>query len=252
MSSNGKVAIVTGGGSGIGRHSALALVEDGYSVAIGGRRIAALEETISLAGEGGERMLAVVTDVTDAESIRNLFAKTKETFGRLDVLFNNAGIGAPRVPMEDIPLEDWQAVVNTNLTGSFICTQEAIKIMKSQDPMGGRIINNGSISAYTPRPDSVAYTATKHSITGLTKSTSLDGRKYNIACGQIDIGNAATPMTERMSGGVPQASGQVIAEPTYDVNHAADAILFMANLPLDTNVQFITIMATKMPYVGRG
>ena len=252
MSSNGKVAIVTGGGSGIGRHSALALLREGYSVAIGGRRMSALEETIAEAGDGGERMLAVATDVTDAESIRNLFAQTKERFGRLDVLFNNAGIGSPRMPMEDIPLEAWQAVVNTNLTGTFVCTQEAIKIMKSQDPMGGRIINNGSISAYTPRPDSVAYTATKHSITGLTKSTSLDGRKYNIACGQIDIGNAATPMTARMSGGVPQASGLTIEEPTYDVNHAADAVVFMANLPLDTNVQFITIMATKMPYAGRG
>ena len=252
MTSNGKVAIVTGGGSGIGRHSALALVREGYSVAIGGRRMSALEETIAEAGDGGERMLAVSTDVTDAESIRNLFAKTKERFGRLDVLFNNAGIGSPRMPMEDIPLEAWQAVVNTNLTGTFVCTQEAIKIMKSQDPMGGRIINNGSISAYTPRPDSVGYTATKHSITGLTKSTSLDGRKYNIACGQIDIGNAATPMTERMGGGVPQASGEVMIEPTYDVNHASDAVVFMANLPLDTNVQFITIMATKMPYVGRG
>ena len=252
MTSNGKVAIVTGGGSGIGRHSALALLREGYSVAIGGRRVSALEETIAEAGDGGERMLAVATDVTDAESIRNLFAQTKERFGRLDVLFNNAGIGSPRMPMEDIPLEAWQAVVNTNLTGTFVCTQEAIKIMKSQDPMGGRIINNGSISAYTPRPDSVAYTATKHSITGLTKSTSLDGRKYNIACGQIDIGNAATPMTERMGTGVPQASGLTIVEPTYDVNHAADAVLFMANLPLDTNVQFITIMATKMPYVGRG
>ena len=252
MTTNGKVAIVTGGGSGIGRHSALALVREGYSVAIGGRRVAALEETIAEAGDDGARMLAVATDVTDAESIRNLFAKTKEAFGRLDVLFNNAGIGAPRVSMEDLPLEDWQAVVNTNLTGSFICTQEAIKIMKSQDPMGGRIINNGSISAYVPRPDSVAYTATKHSITGLTKSTSLDGRKYNIACGQIDIGNAATPMTARMSGGVPQASGLTVTEPTYNVDHAADAVVFMANLPLDTNVQFITIMATKMPYVGRG
>ena len=252
MTSNGKVAIVTGGGSGIGRHSALALAREGYSVAIGGRRVASLEETIAEAGGDGERMLAVATDVTDADSIRNLFAKTKQAFGRLDVLFNNAGIGAPRVAMEDLPLEDWQAVVNTNLTGSFICTQEAIKIMKSQDPMGGRIINNGSISAYVPRPDSVAYTATKHSITGLTKSTSLDGRKYNIACGQIDIGNAETPMTARMSDGVPQASGLTITEPTYDVNHAADAVVFMANLPLDANVQFITIMATNMPYVGRG
>lgn len=252
MASNGKAAIVTGGGSGIGRQSALALAREGYSVAIGGRRAEALEETIGLAGADGERMLAVVTDVTDAASIRNLFAKTKEAFGRLDVLFNNAGIGAPRVALEDLPLEAWKAVVDTNLTGSFICTQEAFKIMKDQTPMGGRIINNGSISAYVPRPDSIAYTATKHSMTGLTRATSLDGRKYDIACGQIDIGNAATPMTARMSGGVPQASGEVMVEPTYDVEHAAEAIVFMANLPLDTNVQFITVMATKMPYVGRG
>ena len=252
MASNGKAAIVTGGGSGIGRQSALALAREGYAVAIGGRRAEALEETIGLAGADGERMLAVVTDVTDAASIRNLFAKTKEAFGRLDVLFNNAGIGAPRVPLEDLPLEAWKAVVDTNLTGSFICTQEAFKIMKDQTPMGGRIINNGSISAYVPRPDSIAYTATKHSMTGLTRATSLDGRKYDIACGQIDIGNAATPMTARMSGGVPQASGEVMVEPTYDVQHAAEAIVFMANLPLDTNVQFITVMATKMPYVGRG
>ena len=252
MASNGKAAIVTGGGSGIGRQSALALAREGYSVAIGGRRVEALEETIGLAGDDGERMLAVVTDVTDAASIRNLFAKTKEAFGRLDVLFNNAGIGAPRVALEDLPLEAWKAVVDTNLTGSFICTQEAFKIMKDQTPMGGRIINNGSISAYVPRPDSIAYTATKHSMTGLTRATSLDGRKYDIACGQIDIGNAATPMTARMSGGAPQASGEVMVEPTYDVEHAAEAIVFMANLPLDTNVQFITVMATKMPYVGRG
>lgn len=252
MASNGKAAIVTGGGSGIGRQSALALAREGYSVAIGGRRAEALKETIGLAGADGERMLAVVTDVTDAASIRNLFAKTKEAFGRLDVLFNNAGIGAPRVALEDLPLEAWKAVVDTNLTGSFICTQEAFKIMKDQTPMGGRIINNGSISAYVPRPDSIAYTATKHSMTGLTRATSLDGRKYDIACGQIDIGNAATPMTARMSGGVPQASGEVMVEPTYDVEHAAEAIVFMANLPLDTNVQFITVMATKMPYVGRG
>ena len=250
--SNGKVAIVTGGGSGIGRQSALALAGAGYSVAIGGRRLAALEETIAEAGDDGARMIAAPTDVTDADSIRSLFAKTVEAFGRLDVLFNNAGIGAPRVPMDELPLDAWRAVVDTNLTGSFICTQEAFRIMRSQDPMGGRIINNGSISAYVPRPESVAYTATKHSITGLTKASSLDGRKYNIACGQIDIGNAATPMTARMSGGVPQANGEVMIEPTYDVQHAADAVLFMANLPLDTNVQFITIMATKMPYVGRG
>ena len=252
MSSNGKAAIVTGGGSGIGRQSALALAREGYSVAIGGRRMEALQETIALAGDDGARMLAVATDVTDVESIRNLFAKTKDAFGRLDVLFNNAGIGAPRVPLEDLPVENWKAVVDTNLTGSFICTQEAFKIMKSQRPMGGRIINNGSLSAYVPRPDSIAYTATKHSMTGLTRATSLDGRKYDIACGQIDIGNAATPMTARMSGGVPQAHGDVMVEPTYDVEHAAQAVVFMANLPLDTNVQFITIMATKMPFVGRG
>ncbi len=252
MTSNGKVAIVTGGGSGIGRHSALALVREGYSVAIGGRRMSALEETIAEAGDGGECMLAVATDVTDAESIRNLFAQTKERFGRLDVLFNNAGIGSPRMPMEDIPLEAWQAVVNTNLTGTFVCTQEAIKIMKSQDPMGGRIINNGSISAHTPRPGSVAYTATKHAITGLTKSTSLDGRKYNIVCGQIDIGNAETPMTARMHSGVPQPNGTTMVEPTFDVEHVANAVVTMANMPLDTNVLFMTIMANDMPFVGRG
>ncbi|MCH8826545.1 MAG: SDR family oxidoreductase, partial [Chloroflexi bacterium] len=198
MTSNGRVAIVTGGGSGVGRHSALALARDGYSVAIAGRRVQQLEETKAEAGEAGSRILTVPTDVRDREAIKALFAKTQEAFGRLDVLFNNAGLGAPRVPMEDLDYEDWKMVVDINLTGSFLCTQEAIKIMKSQDPMGGRIINNGSISAHAPRPDSVAYTATKHAITGLTKSTSLDGRKYNIACGQIDIGNADTPLTARI------------------------------------------------------
>ena len=252
MSSDGKVAIVTGGGSGIGRHSALALAKDGYSVAIAGRRVQQLEETMAEAGEAGSRILAVPTDIRDREAIKVLFSKTLEAFGRLDVLFNNAGLGAPRIAMEDLDYEDWKMVVDTNLTGSFLCTQEAIKIMKSQDPMGGRIINNGSISAHAPRPDSVAYTATKHAITGLTKCTSLDGRKYNIACGQVDIGNAETPMTARMHGGVPQANGTTMVEPTFDVDHLANAVLYMANLPLDTNILFMTIMANDMPFVGRG
>lgn len=252
MSSNGRVAIVTGGGSGVGRHSALALARDGYSVAIAGRRVQQLEETKAEAGEAGSRILTVPTDVRDREAIKALFAKTQEAFGRLDVLFNNAGLGAPRVPMEDLDYEDWKMVVDINLTGSFLCTQEAIKIMKSQEPMGGRIINNGSISAHTPRPDSVAYTATKHAITGLTKSTSLDGRKYNIACGQVDIGNAETPMTARMHDGVPQPNGTTMVEPTFDIGHLANAVLYMANLPLDTNILFMTIMANDMPFVGRG
>ena len=252
MSSNGKVAIVTGGGSGVGRHSALALARDGYSVAIAGRRVQQLEETKAEAGEAGSRILAVPTDVRDREAIKALFAKTQETFGRLDVLFNNAGLGAPRIAMEDLDYEDWKMVVDINLTGSFLCTQEAIKIMKSQDPMGGRIINNGSISAHAPRPDSVAYTATKHAITGLTKCTSLDGRKYNIACGQVDIGNAETPMTARMHGGVPQANGTTMVEPTFDAEQVGNAVLHMANLPLDTNILFMTIMANDMPFVGRG
>ena len=251
MSSNGRVAIVTGGGTGIGKHSALALLRDGYSVTIAGRRPGPLEETVKEAGaEGG--MLAVPTDVSDRDAIKALFAKTHDAFGRLDLLFNNAGMGSPRVPMEDIEYEDWQTVVAVNLTGSFLCTQEAIKMMKSQDPMGGRIINNGSISAHTPRPGSVAYTATKHAITGLTKSTSLDGRKYNIVCGQIDIGNAETPMTSRMHSGVPQPNGTTMVEPTFDVEHVANAVVTMANMPLDTNVLFMTIMANDMPFVGRG
>ncbi len=252
MSLNGKVAIVTGGGTGVGKHAALALVKDGYSVAVAGRRLEPLEEAKVEAGEAGSRVLVVPTDVRDRDAVKDLFAKTYESFGRLDVLFNNAGLGAPRVPMEDLAYEDWKMVVDINLTGSFRCTQEAIKIMKNQDPMGGRIINNGSISAHTPRPDSVAYTATKHAITGLTKSTSLDGRKYNIACGQIDIGNAETPMTVRMHGGVPQPNGTIMTEPTFDVDHVASAVVYMANLPLDTNVLFMTIMANDMPYVGRG
>ncbi len=251
MSSNGRVAIVTGGGTGIGRHSALALLRDGYSVVIAGRRMEPLEETVEAAGAGAA-ILAVQTDVGDPESVRALFAKTKEAFGRLDVLFNNAGHGATKVPMEDLPYEDWQRVVDTNLTGTFLCTQQAIKIMKAQEPMGGRIINNGSISAHVPRPDSAPYTSTKHAITGLTRSTSLDGRKYNIACGQIDIGNAATPMTAKSAQGSQQPNGSMMVEPTFDVEHVADTIVNMSNLPLDTNVQFITIMASDMPYIGRG
>ena len=252
MGSDGRVAIVTGGGTGIGKHSALALLRDGYSVTIGGRRPEPLEATVEEAGTDAERLLAVPTDVGDPDSVRALFARTKEAFGRLDVLFNNAGHGAPRVPLEELAYEDWQRVVDTNLTGTFLCTQEAIKIMKAQDPMGGRIINNGSISAHAPRPDSAAYTSTKHGITGLTKATSLDGRKYDIACGQIDIGNAATDMASRMSEGTPQADGSIKVEPTFDVKHVAESVLYMANLPLDTNVQFMTIMASKMPYIARG
>ena len=251
MSSNGRVAIITGGGTGIGRHSALALLRDGYSVVIAGRRMEPLDETVQAAGAGAA-ILAVQTDVGDPESVRALFAKTKEAFGRLDVLFNNAGHGTARVPLEDLPYEDWQRVVDTNLTGTFLCTQQAIKIMKAQEPMGGRIINNGSISAHVPRPDSAPYTSTKHAITGLTRSTSLDGRKYNIACGQIDIGNAATPMTAKSAEGSQQPNGSMMVEPTFDVEHVADTIVNMSNLPLDTNVQFITIMASDMPYIGRG
>ena len=252
MAEPSKVALVTGAGTGIGKHSALALMREGYAVVLAGRRKDLLEATAAEGKATGSRSLVVPTDVGDPESIRALFAKTKDTFGRLDLLFNNAGIGAPPVPMEELPLEKWKAVVDTNLTGAFVCTQEAIKIMKSQQPRGGRIINNGSISAHAPRPNSVAYTATKHAMTGLTKSTSLDGRKYDIACGQIDIGNAATEMTERMKKGVPQANGSVEVEPTMDVQNVARAVVYMASLPLDANVQFLTVMATKMPFVGRG
>jgi NAD(P)-dependent dehydrogenase (short-subunit alcohol dehydrogenase family) len=247
-----KVAIVTGAGSGVGEAAALALLGDGYHVSLAGRRKDQLERVAQTAGANKSRALVVPTDVMDPGSIRSLFARTKEAFGRLDLLFNNAGIGAPAIPMEDLTLEQWKAVVDTNLTGCFICTQEAIKIMKDQTPRGGRIINNGSISAHAPRPNSVAYTSTKHAITGLTKSTSLDGRKYDIACGQIDIGNALTPLAARMSQGVPQANGTIAPEPLFDVKHVGDAVLAMARLPLDTNVQFMTIMATKMPFVGRG
>jgi NAD(P)-dependent dehydrogenase (short-subunit alcohol dehydrogenase family) len=251
MAKNGKVAIVTGAGSGIGKATAHALLKDGYSVVFAGRRKEALDAAIK-EGKGGKRALAVATDVTDPASVKALFAVTKKTFGRLDVLFNNAGTGAPPIPMEDLTYEQWNLVLKTNLSGPFLCTQEAIKLMKSQKPMGGRIINNGSISAHAPRPNSVPYTATKHAITGLTKSTSLDCRKYDIACGQIDIGNAATPMTERMKKGVPQANGTMEVEPTMGVQNVAEAVVYMASRPLDANVQFLTVMATKMPFVGRG
>ena len=247
-----KVAIVTGAGSGIGRESALALLRAGYGVALAGRRAERLEETVQAAGEAGSRALAVPTDVAEPIRIRALFAKTKERFGRLDVLFNNAGTGAPPIPLEDLTYEQWKTVVDINLNGAFVCTQEAFKMMKAQDPMGGRIINNGSISATTPRPNSAPYTSTKHAMTGLTKATSLDGRKYDIACGQIDIGNASTEMTQRMQGGVLQAHGETVVEPTMNAAHVADAVVYMAGLPLDANVLFLTVMATKMPFVGRG
>ena len=252
MASNSKVALVTGAGTGIGKSSVLQLLGDGYSVVLSGRRIEPLQETITEAGVAESRAMAVSADVGDPESVAKLFEKTKDTFGRLDVLFNNAGIGSPRMNMEDLPVEDWQRVVDTNLTGSFVCAQHAIRIMKDQSPQGGRIINNGSISAHTPRPDAVAYTATKHAITGLTKQISLDGRKYNIACSQVDVGNAATPMTARMGGGVLQANGEMMAEPTFNVDHVGETILYISNLPLDANIQFVTIMATQMPYIGRG
>ncbi|MDX1432296.1 MAG: SDR family oxidoreductase [Gammaproteobacteria bacterium] len=247
-----KAAVVTGAGTGIGRSAALALLGEGYHVALAGRREAPLEETVGLAGADGSRALVVPTDVAKPESVRALFAKVKESFGRLDVLFNNAGVNVPSVPLEELTYEQWQKVVDVNLTGSFLCTQEAYKLMKSQRPMGGRIINNGSISAHAPRPGSTPYTTTKHAITGLTKCVSLDGRQYDIACGQIDIGNAATEMTARMKEGVPQANGTRAVEPTMDVDNVGRAIAFMASLPLDANVQTMTIMATKMPFVGRG
>ena len=252
MSSSKKVALVTGAGSGVGRYAALALLNDGFSVALAGRRTEALEETINLAGTNSSSALAVPTDVTDPQAVNKLFEATKKRFGRLDLLFNNAGMGAPAKPLEELTVKQWKDVVDVNLTGSFLCTQEAFRLMKDQDPMGGRIINNGSVSAYAPRPNSAPYTATKHAVTGLTKSTSLDGRKYEIACGQIDIGNAATDMTARMKDGVPQADGRMMVEPTMDVDNVSRAILYMANLPPDANAQFITIMATKMPYLGRG
>jgi NAD(P)-dependent dehydrogenase (short-subunit alcohol dehydrogenase family) len=248
-----KVAVITGGGTGIGKAAALALLGAGWSVALAGRREDKLAQALAEAGAGAARALAVPTDVGDPASVRALFARTREKFGRLDLLFNNAGIGTPGgILLEDLTYEQWKAVVDTNLTGAFLCTQEAIKLMKSQDPRGGRIINNGSISAHAPRPNSAPYTATKHAITGLTKSTALDGRKYDIACGQIDIGNARTDLASRMAKGVPQANGTVAVEPLMEVEEVGRAVLYMSGLPLDTNVQFMTLMATKMPFIGRG
>jgi len=252
MSSRNKVAIVTGAGTGIGKSAALALLNDGYRVGLVGRRKELLDKTVADSGPVAANTLVLPADVGNPESVKALFAKVKQVWGRLDVLFNNAGMGAPAIPMEDLGFEQWKAVVDVNLTGMFLCSQEAIKIMKSQDPRGGRIINNGSISAHAPRPNSAPYTATKHAVTGLTKCISLDCRKYDIACGQIDIGNAATEMTERMKNGVAQANGSIAIEPRMDVAHVGSAVLYMANLPLDANVQFMTIMATKMPFVGRG
>ena len=252
MNAHNKVAIVTGAGSGIGKTVALALLKDGYRVALAGRRKDPLEQTVKDAGSAGALALVVPADVSNPESVRALFAKTKEVFGRLDLLFNNAGVFSPAVPLEDLSFDQWKTAVDINLTGAFLCTQEAIKIMKSQVPRGGRIINNGSISAHAPRPNSAPYTATKHAISGLTKCTSLDGRKYDIACGQIDIGNAATEITSKMATGVPQANGTIAVEPLMDVSHVGSAVHYMASLPLDTNVQFLVVMATKMPFVGRG
>ena len=252
MPSPSKFAVVTGAGSGIGRAVSLALIGAGYRVSLAGRRKDALEQTRIAAGDAGSGSLAVPTDVSDPASVGTLFETVRQSFGRLDLLFNNAGIGAPAVNLEDIAFEQWKSVVDINLTGAFLCTQQAFKLMKAQKPMGGRIINNGSISAHVPRPNSAPYTSTKHAITGLTKSASLDGRKYDIACGQIDIGNAHTELAARMAQGVPQANGSIAVEPLMDVAHVASAVLYMASLPLDANVQFMTIMATKMPFVGRG
>ena len=247
-----KVAIVTGAGSGIGRAVTLGLLANGFAVVAAGRRAEPLAGTLQQSPEGGERGLAVPTDVTSPQSVRALFDATKDRFGRLDVLFNNAGISAPGVPLDELTVEQWRAVVDANLTGAFLCTQQAFRLMKLQDPRGGRIINNGSISAYVPRPNSAPYTASKHGITGLTRSTSLDGRAWDIACGQIDIGNAATDMTARFAVGTLQANGETRVEPRLDVSHVVDAVLYMARLPLDANVQFLTVMATRMPFIGRG
>ena len=251
--SHNKVALITGAGSGVGRAVAIAFLQDGYRTVLAGRRADALEETIQLSGVAADRALAVPTDVTKPDSVKALFAKTKEAFGRLDVLFNNAGVNAPGgIMLEDLSIEQWQAVVDTNLTGPFLCTQEAFKLMKDQEPRGGRIINNGSISAHAPRPNSVAYTATKHAITGLTKTASLDGRKYDIAVGQVDIGNALTEMARKMTTGVPQADGTNKVEAVMDVENVASTVLHMAALPPEANVLFVTVMATKAPFVGRG
>ncbi|MES3015762.1 MAG: SDR family oxidoreductase [Pseudomonadota bacterium] len=247
-----KIAMVTGAGSGIGRATALALLAAGYKVVLAGRRADALNETKALAGALAEHALPVPTDATDPAAVVALFDATRSAFGRLDLLFNNAGTGAPAIPMDELTVEQWKAVVDVNLTAVFLCTQQAFRLMKTQSPRGGRIINNGSISAVAPRPFSAPYTATKHAITGLTKATSLDGRAHDIACGQIDIGNAASEMTQRMTSGVPQANGTLMVEPRMDLKHVADAVVHMASLPLEANVQFMTVMATKMPFVGRG
>jgi NAD(P)-dependent dehydrogenase (short-subunit alcohol dehydrogenase family) len=252
MSSLPRTAIVTGAGSGIGRATALALLDEGYSVVLAGRRPEALEETVARAGNHGARALAFPADVTDPKLVKALFSAATAVFGRVDVLFNNAGTGAPPVPLEDLEFDAWRRVVEVNLTGAFLCIREAFRVMKAQDPRGGRIINNGSISADAPRPNSAPYTATKHAITGLTKSAALDGREFDIACGQIDIGNAGTEMTARMKDGIMQSNGSLAVEPTFDVAHAARAVVYMASLPLDANVLFMTVMATKMPFVGRG
>jgi NAD(P)-dependent dehydrogenase (short-subunit alcohol dehydrogenase family) len=252
MNSTSRIALVTGAGSGIGKRTALLLWEAGYSVVLAGRRVDPLEQTVQEAGVSSSRTLVMSTDVSDSEAVSALFTAALDKFGRLDVLFNNAGVGAPAVPLEDLSYKQWRTVLDTCVTGTFLCTQQAFRIMKQQQPRGGRIINNGSISAHTPRPHSASYTAAKHAITGLTKSTALDGRPFDINCGQIDIGNAATEMTERMKNGVLQANGTVAVEPTIDVDHVAQAVLYMANLPLDVNVPFITVMATGMPFMGRG
>ena len=251
MATQNKIAIVTGAGSGVGKAATLALLKAGYSVALAGRRKDALDQVAKDSG-AGSRALAVPTDVANPDSVKALFATTKKTFGRVDVLFNNAGVNAPAIPLEDLTFEQWKNVVDINLTGMFLCIQEAFRTMKDQNPRGGRIINNGSISAHAPRPNSIAYTSTKHAVTGLTKSASLDGRQYDIACSQIDIGNALTEMAAKMTKGVPQANLEIKIEPTMDVNRVGEAVLYMAEQPLDINVQFMTIMATKMPFVGRG
>ncbi|HWA10242.1 MAG TPA: SDR family oxidoreductase [Opitutaceae bacterium] len=252
MSSAKKIALVTGAGSGIGRAVAVTLLRDGFAVVLAGRRAEALEETAIEAGSPAGRTLAVPTNITDPASVKELFARAQEKFGRLDVLFNNAGVSGPNVPLEDLPLEKWREILDTNLTGAFLCTQEAFRLMKRQEPRGGRIINNGSISAHVPRPNSAPYTASKHAITGLTRAAGLDGRPFDIVCGQIDIGNAETPLTGKMKKGVPQANGTVAVEPTIAVAHIAEAVRYMANLPLDVNVPFLTVMAAQMPYIGRG
>lgn len=252
MSSNRRIALVTGAGSGIGKAAALALHDAGYTVVVAGRRLEPLEQTVASASQNGAPMLAIPADVAHPESVNALFARLKAEYGRLDVLFNNAGLNAPGIPIEDLSYETWTALVNVNLTGAFLCAQAAFRVMKDQVPRGGRIINNGSIAAAAPRPNHVPYTATKHAITGVTKCFSLDGRKYDIACSQIDIGNAATEMTERLNNGVMQADGRIAVEPRMDLRHVAEAVVYIANLPLEANVQFMTLMATKMPLVGRG